>query len=433
MAVYFVTGKLGSGKTLCAVGRAKEYLEQGRPVATNLDLKMDKLLPSKSKQTAIRLPDKPRLSDMELLGSGCVEEDESKYGLIILDELGTWFNSRNWRDKGRLELIDWFLHARKKHWDIFFIVQSIDSIDGQLISSLCEHLVVCRRSDRLKIPIIGSLLDFMGFAKTLPKIHVASVHYGSSESSPKVDRWVYRGKNLYNAYDTAQIFTDQEEISNTTGQIVDSRATYTLLSSFHTNHVQYCLELQNKINTLSNKKPLSLTQPAGGGGIEASSLQPFLMPVGFSIIFSSFVFFMFFNDSVDNVVIKEAKADLLNSPVDDSKTVASVLSSVAKVTFLDRLINDYRPRLASLLLHDNPFSISGIIEFYNNNQLVEVFTIKELHGLGVSVTRKAYGVDLVTDYDSYPVTAWYIPKSPQQQPKKQIKKSSSKVALNDFI
>ena len=135
MAVYFITGKLGAGKTLCAVGRIKEYLQTGRTVATNLDLQLDNMFPETSKQSAIRLPDKPRLSDFEDLGKGCIEEDESKYGLIVLDELGTWFNSRNWRDKGRLDVIDWFLHARKMHWDIFFIVQSIDSLDGQLVNA----------------------------------------------------------------------------------------------------------------------------------------------------------------------------------------------------------------------------------------------------------------------------------------------------------
>jgi len=44
MAVYFLTGKLGSGKTLCAVGKIRDYLEEGRAVATNLDLNLDELL-----------------------------------------------------------------------------------------------------------------------------------------------------------------------------------------------------------------------------------------------------------------------------------------------------------------------------------------------------------------------------------------------------
>ena len=44
MAVYVVTGKLGAGKTLVAVGKIKDKLNQGCKVATNLDLNLDKLI-----------------------------------------------------------------------------------------------------------------------------------------------------------------------------------------------------------------------------------------------------------------------------------------------------------------------------------------------------------------------------------------------------
>ncbi|WP_303314291.1 zonular occludens toxin domain-containing protein [Dickeya fangzhongdai] len=40
MAVYVVTGKLGSGKTLVAVGKIQEKLVSGCKVATNLDLRI---------------------------------------------------------------------------------------------------------------------------------------------------------------------------------------------------------------------------------------------------------------------------------------------------------------------------------------------------------------------------------------------------------
>ncbi len=44
MAVNFLTGKLGSGKTLCVVGKIRDYLKQGRRVATNLDLNLTAML-----------------------------------------------------------------------------------------------------------------------------------------------------------------------------------------------------------------------------------------------------------------------------------------------------------------------------------------------------------------------------------------------------
>ena len=55
---YVITGKLGAGKSLCAVGKVKEYLIEGRKVATNLDINMTKLVGKRSKKSVVyRLPD----------------------------------------------------------------------------------------------------------------------------------------------------------------------------------------------------------------------------------------------------------------------------------------------------------------------------------------------------------------------------------------
>jgi hypothetical protein len=252
-AVYFFTGKLGSGKTLCAVGRIREYLQQGRRIATNLDLHLEAFCRPDSRPDVIRLPDKPRLEDLELLGRGCEEEDEKRYGLIVLDELGTWFNTRNWRDKERLPLIDWFLHARKKHWDIIFIIQDIDSVDNQLRNALCEHLVVCRRLDRVNIPVISKFFSLAGVTLRLPKIHAARVYYGDTESALLVDRWIYRGRDLYAAYETAQIFSDQLEVLG--GEVVDMRTTYTCLPPYYTTGWHGLRRLEEQYQTVLKSFP----------------------------------------------------------------------------------------------------------------------------------------------------------------------------------
>jgi len=38
MSVYFVTGKLGNGKTLVTVGRIRDAIRAGCKIATNLDI-----------------------------------------------------------------------------------------------------------------------------------------------------------------------------------------------------------------------------------------------------------------------------------------------------------------------------------------------------------------------------------------------------------
>ncbi|WP_272518499.1 MULTISPECIES: zonular occludens toxin domain-containing protein [unclassified Providencia] len=211
MAVYFVTGKLGSGKSLVAVGKIQDRITRGLKVATNLDLKlfnMPRVGKFAKSPRVLRIPDKPTIQDLDSIGIGNYSYDESLNGLLVLDECGTWFNTRTWNDKSRQPVIDWFIHSRKKGWDIIFLVQDISLIDKQARESLAEHVVYCRRMDKLSIPFIGFLFSFIvGSKLPLPKIHLGIVKYGDSNIAPVVDRWVYRGNDLYSSYDTKQEFS----------------------------------------------------------------------------------------------------------------------------------------------------------------------------------------------------------------------------------
>ncbi len=211
--VHFVTGKLGAGKTLTAVGAIQDYLSRGCTVATNLDIDLKNMFRrGKKNLNLIRVPDKPTLLDFQFLGNVNPSYDTSKNGLLVLDELGTWFNSRAWGDKSRQGVIDWLIHARKFGFDIIFIVQDISLVDKQARMALCEHLVICKRLDRMKVPIISTLISVcsLGLLKLpMPKVHVGIVKYGDTPTAMTVDKWVLLGTDLYSAYDTKQIFSDK--------------------------------------------------------------------------------------------------------------------------------------------------------------------------------------------------------------------------------
>ena len=70
----------------------------------------------------------------------------------------------------------------------------------------CEFVVICRRLDRLSMPLVSPFAKLFGLKVTLPKIHVATVKYGTSLDAPVSERWMYRGNDLYAAYDTKQVF-----------------------------------------------------------------------------------------------------------------------------------------------------------------------------------------------------------------------------------
>ena len=208
MAFYFVTGKLGNGKTLVSVSRIKAKLLAGCPVATNIDLNLQSMFGKMAKDIRlIRVPDKPTVSDLNVIGCGNDSYDESKNGLLVLDECGTWFNARNWQDKSRADVNNWFLHARKLGWDVILIVQDISIVDNQAREALSEFTAFCKRLDKLRVPLIGGLFKAVtGYNLRLPKVHAARVVYGASPADPLSDRWVYRGTELFSAYDTKQIF-----------------------------------------------------------------------------------------------------------------------------------------------------------------------------------------------------------------------------------
>lgn len=218
MAIYLISGKLGSGKTLASVGQIRDKLRSGCQVATNLDLRLENLLPGRFGKPGgilpvrcLRIPDKPTVADLEALGSGNDSMNEDQNGIIVLDELASWLNSRTFNDKARMPVIDWLLHSRKHGWDVFFICQHIEQIDKQVRTALVEYLVTCRRMDRVKIPVVGKLVQSItnGYCKgNLPKVHLATVRYGCEKDAIVADRWIYQAKDLYSAYNTRQIFTD---------------------------------------------------------------------------------------------------------------------------------------------------------------------------------------------------------------------------------
>lgn len=238
MPTYALTGGLGAGKTLVAVGRIQDYLRQGRRVATNLNLDLLKLLPARSIAHVIRLKDFPDAEDFKMIGRGHyvkapsskafisaqnavdvhigkLEDDsyskEEKYnGLLVLDEMAVYFNSRDWNDDRRKGAISWLRHARKLGWDVIFIMQDVESVDKQIRKGLIEHEGVCKRADRLSIPFVGGLLRALGlgFLSRPPRLHVCSVKYGISQHAPVVGRWVYRGLTVQDGYDTNQVFVE---------------------------------------------------------------------------------------------------------------------------------------------------------------------------------------------------------------------------------
>lgn len=198
MTDYLVTGKKRNGKSLVCVSRIRDAVLQGRRIATNLNLDLVAMLgPFHRTARVVRLPDHPCADDLWALGQGYDGQAvrEERNGLLVLDELGTWLNSRSFSDKGRQGVLDYLAQSGKQRWDTYLLAQHQNQIDKQVREALVEYLVVCKRMDRMKVGPIR-----------LPKSHVAFVRWGLDQNAPIAERWWYRGTDLFAAYDTEQRF-----------------------------------------------------------------------------------------------------------------------------------------------------------------------------------------------------------------------------------
>lgn len=207
MTTYIVQGKLGAGKGKFCVDVMRQALCNGCRVATNVDLFLDKLMSANSRKTAIRLPDKPSAQDLLALGFGGDPEDrynEDKYGVLVLDEAGSWFNSRQFMDKGRQALIEWLVHARKWGWHVYLQVQDLSMIDKQFRTGLAEMLVRCINASKMRLPVVGWVLGKRG---RLPRFHIANFSH-ADVPGVVMDKEFFRGDDLHQGYDTLQKFRD---------------------------------------------------------------------------------------------------------------------------------------------------------------------------------------------------------------------------------
>lgn len=220
--IYVITGHLGSGKTLLSVKLAMDYLTQGRRVASNMTLNLENGLPDDSRATAIKLPYIPTSEHLNTLGEGYEGPyDEDKFGLVLLDEAGTWLNSRDWNDKDRRGLFQWITHARKYGWDVALIVQDYEALDAQIRRSVTEVFVKCSRLDRVKLPWLPM---------RMPKIHRAKALY-TGPNGPLYKTWHTSGTKIHDCYNTREAV--RPEYIVTPDGLQEIRPMYSMLSPWH--------------------------------------------------------------------------------------------------------------------------------------------------------------------------------------------------------
>lgn len=227
-----LTGKRGEGKTLIATMLAKRYLSQNRPIATNVNFNLDKMVSPLNKTPIYRLPDAPSSNDLKSLPVANAGYDESKNGLLLLDEASGFLNSHDWRDNDTKQIRFWLAQSRKDGWDLLFLAQDQKQIDAQIRNSLFELHGIARNMSKVGIPVLSFLFQwFFNVKLRMPAMHVFTQRYGFGLNAAMANTEMIRGGDLYDAYDTKQkIDPNASEAGNP--QMFGS-AMATMLSAWH--------------------------------------------------------------------------------------------------------------------------------------------------------------------------------------------------------
>lgn len=196
-----VYGETGEGKTAFCVTEMRQYLMKGLRVATNIKLDLGALLPPHRRETYTLLPQLPKRVDLDALGRGTDSKDQAKFGLLVLDEVPSFLDAREWNEKGRKAMVEWVRHARKRGWRLVFLTQSPDLVDKQIRRSSFPLVAQCRRMDHIKIPLLPI---------RMPHVHLAVFRYGRGQSPIIVKRSFYTVGSISKAYDTNQEFFETD-------------------------------------------------------------------------------------------------------------------------------------------------------------------------------------------------------------------------------
>jgi hypothetical protein len=150
MAIHFISGKPGGGKSMLGVKRMMNELRHGvRNISVNLPLNLGRL--NEYVQEAFPSEDLQVLQRVRVLTEDEAKQfwkyrgpDDDKGGkgvLFILDELHLFFNARDWMQTGR-DCLHYLSQHRKMGDTVLGITQAIQNVDKQFRSVAQDFTVV---------------------------------------------------------------------------------------------------------------------------------------------------------------------------------------------------------------------------------------------------------------------------------------------------
>lgn len=173
-----------------------------------------------------------------------------------------------------------------------------------------------------------------------------------------------------------------------------------------------------------------------------SSAFTFWLPVFLAVLsFAGYYLWGFFHGSgMSPEKIPVSNAALSNQQLPATKIIVEPIplklpppekkpefKAVEYANFVEKYLQEYRPRLSALVVASDRSKILAKIDFYDGDRVKDSFGIKQLTEFGYSVIVKEFGVLIVKNDKSYPVTAWPldIQKNVPERTKPELKTEPS--------
>lgn len=314
MAVTLVTGALGAGKGLYCSMLACQAYRNGRRVASNYPLDMEKLSPHGTDPLSV-IPKQFTYQDLINLGRGCPDDEFENMGILLIDEISLFLNARTFKDAERLKFLDWFVHSRKYGWDVYCQVQASFMLDKQIVDGVAEFVIELSRLDSLRLPFITAFMEFvfpkefgaMAKRKSLLPHIVKYRRYLLKEKGRRtpIEKGNFRAKDYFGVHDTLSTF----------GSDADCQGAYSLLPA---------KQLRSMSQALANAQGLVIDTPQKWTFKTFSAkLKPLYQLACLLLIPALLYWYWFGRESVEPVMTPDSTSQALILP--SSSSVSSMM------------------------------------------------------------------------------------------------------------
>jgi len=198
MTIRLYSGTPGSGKSFCSIELITDYLQQKKDVISNFALKFSARQIKKGWQEKFNYWPNEEITINNLvehaINNNYLEKRKESQCLVVIDEAGGRFNSRDFQQKDRMEWLDFFSQHAKLGYDFLLVAQMDRMIDRQ-IRGLIETEYIHRK------------INNFGPFRFLPfKVFVQVEYWYALKQRVKAEYYFFT-KRTANMYDRYKMFS----------------------------------------------------------------------------------------------------------------------------------------------------------------------------------------------------------------------------------